>query len=106
MAVPLIFGSHGKVRDAVWLWLYLWTYTKPFNGEWQPVFDNSPISDAQIAFNLDVSVETVRRWRLRLERLGFIRTDIVRSRYRRYWLGKPGAPEQSLAATQVEGPVN
>ena len=74
MPVPLIFSSHATVRDAVWLWLWLWTYTKPFNAEWQPVSDGLPISDAQIAFNLDVSVETVRKWRKRLERLGFIRT--------------------------------
>jgi hypothetical protein len=76
MPVPLIFGSHGRVRDALWLWFYLWTHAKPSGTEWQPCFDGSPISDAQIAFNLDVSAETVRKWRLRLERLGFIRTDV------------------------------
>jgi Helix-turn-helix domain len=106
MSVPLIFGSHGRVRDALWLWFYLWTYAKPSTTEWQPCFDSLPISDAQIAFNLDVSVETVRKWRSRLEKLGFIRTEVVRPRYRRYLLGKPGVPDQSLAATQVEGPVN
>jgi hypothetical protein len=106
MPVPLIFGSHGKVRDALWLWFYLWTYAKPSGTEWQPCFDGSPISDAQIAFNLDVSAETVRKWRLRLERLGFIRTDVARPRYRRYWLGKPGSPEPSLVATPVSEAVN
>jgi hypothetical protein len=106
MPVPLIFSSHSRVRDAVWLWLWLWTYTKPFNAQWQPVSDGLPISDAQIAFNLDVGVETVRNWRKRLERLGFIRTELVRPRHRHFWLGKPGgAPDQSLVETPAASSV-
>jgi len=106
MPVPFIFGSHGRLRDSVWLWLYLSTYTKPLNTEWQPVFDGNAISDAQVSFNLDVGVETVRRWRQRLERLGYIRTEVARPRFRRYCLGRPGSPEQSLVATPVSEAVN
>jgi hypothetical protein len=106
MPAPLIFNSHGAVRDALWLWLWLWVYTKPVNAEWQPVSGGFAISDAQIAFNLDVSVETVRRWRRRLERLGFIRTELVRPRCRKFWLVKPTGPEQSLLEVPVAGAVN
>jgi hypothetical protein len=106
MAAPLIFANHGTVRDAVWLWLWLWTYTKPLNAEWQPVSDGLAISDVQIAWNLDVSVETVRRWRRRLERFGFIRTELVRPRHRRFWLVKPAGPEQALLEAPVAASVN
>jgi hypothetical protein len=99
MAAPLIFGSHGTVKSAVWLWLYLWTYAKPSDGAWESVSDGSPISDAQIAVALDVGVETVRRWRQRLEGLGFIRSKIVRPRHRRFWIAgeRPIGPARSLA---------
>jgi hypothetical protein len=109
MPVSLIFGRHGTVRDAVWLWLWLWTHTKPLNNAaWQPVSDGSPISDVQIAFNLDVGVETVRRWRQRLEGLGFVRSEIVRPRYRRFWTvgARPIGPARSLAGMPVSNAVN
>jgi hypothetical protein len=89
MAVPLIFGSHGRVRDALWLWFYLWTYAKPSNTEWQPCFDGSSIfrrtdriqSRCECGDRSEVEI---------LERLGFVRTEVVKPRYRRYWLGQAG----------------
>lgn len=106
MPAPFIFTSHGTVRDAVWLWAWLLSYTKLVNAEWQPVSDGFAISDVQIAWNLDVSVETVRRWRRRLERLGFIRTELVKPRCRKFWLVKPAGPEQSLLEVPVASAVN
>jgi hypothetical protein len=108
MAAPLIFSNHGTVRDALWLWAWLLSYTKLVNAEWQPVADGNAIPDSQIAWNLDVSVETVRRWRRRLERLGFIRTQVVRPRHRRYWMVRvqPTDPARSLMETAASGMVN
>jgi hypothetical protein len=106
MPAPLIFNNQGAVRDAMWLWLWLWTLTKPVNAEWQPVSDGFAISDTQIALNLGVSVETVRRWRRRLERLGYIYTEVAKPRHRRFWLVKPTGPEQALLAAPVAGFVN
>jgi predicted DNA-binding transcriptional regulator len=106
MAATLIFSSRGTVRDALWLWAWLLSHTKLVNVEWQPVADGFAITDEQIAWNLDVSADTVRRWRRRLERLGFIRTELVRPRHRRFWLVKPGGPEKALLEAPVEGPVN
>jgi len=98
MPAPLIFNSRAEVRDALWLWTWLLSYTKNVDADWQPVADGIAIPDAQIAWNLDVSVETVRRWRRRLERLAFIRTQIVRPRYRQYWMVRvrPNDPARAL----------
>jgi hypothetical protein len=102
MPIPL-FSSHGTVKNAIWLWLWLWTHAKPSDGAWEPVSDGMPISDAQIAVSLDVGVETVRRWRQRLEGLGFIRSKIVRPRHRRFWIAgeRPIGPARSLAVNST-----
>lgn len=109
MTLPDILGSRHSVGPALFLWEYLLcNNTKLIDAPWMPVADGIWISDEQLAYRLDVTAPTIKRWRRRLEQLGYLRTELVRRRYRKFWLANAYASsqEQSLLTAPVAGPVN
>jgi len=76
-----------EIREAFWLWWLLSVYTVPSAERWWRVNDGSgdgAYSDENIASALDVPVATARRWRMKLETAGLIRTFLVARRKRRF----------------------
>jgi len=107
MNLPIL-ARHHSVGSALWLYEYLRDNTKPIDAEWQPVADGIWITDEQLAYRLDVGVATIKRWRKRLEALGYVYSELVRPRYRKLWLANPNATrrEQTLLAAPATGLVN
>jgi hypothetical protein len=69
-----IFEHCPHILDSVWLFLwYIDKTTSESNGEGS-ILGGMPIADSKPAAVLKVPVKTVRSWRLRLERNGYIRT--------------------------------
>jgi hypothetical protein len=99
MNMPIL-ARHHSIGASLWLWSYLVENTKPVDAEWRPVADGIEITDEQLGHRLDVGVATIRRWRKRLEALGYICTELMRPRYRRMWLANQNGPpwQQSLQA--------
>ena|SRR6476660_4558092 len=49
----------------------------PSDEPWMAVATGFWITDEQLAYRLDVTAPTIRRWRLRLERLGYLRCEFA-----------------------------
>lgn len=107
MNLPIL-ARHHSVGSALWLYEYLRDNTKLIDAEWMPVGDGIEITDTQLGYRIDVSEGTARRWRVRLEKLGYLYSERTRARYRRLWLANPNAPrrEQTLLAAPATGLVN
>lgn len=90
MSLPEIPVCHHSIRDA----LYLLSNTKLIDEPCE-----------QLAYRLDMTAATIKRWRKRLERLGHVRTELVRPRYRKMWLANAYASsrEQTLLDAPVTG---
>jgi hypothetical protein len=77
---PPILANFNEVRSALWLWFLLVTSAQRLSDtteEWVPVASGIPFQDEFLASQLSVSVAMLRRWRLRLEGLGRVRTEFV-----------------------------
>jgi hypothetical protein len=86
---PYILSNQAEVRDGVWLWLLFLANSANLNqspDSWVPVANGLPLQDEALAVQLRVSARVVRRWRMRLERLGYIRSEVVYPRHRRFWV--------------------
>jgi hypothetical protein len=86
---PPILGNFNEVRGALWLWFLLVISAPRLSDtteEWVPVASGIPFQDEFLASQLRVSVTMVRRWRVRLEGLGYVRTESVPPRHRRFWI--------------------
>jgi len=107
MSLPIL-ARHHSVGAALWLWEYLRDNTKVIDAAWMPVADGIEITDVQLGYRIDVSEGTARRWRMRLEKLGFLYSERTRARYRRLWISNQNAPrwEQSLLQAPATGFVN
>jgi|SRR5580692_490403 hypothetical protein len=103
MNMPIL-ARHHTVGTALWLYEYLREHAKQTEAEWMPVADGLWITDTQLAYRLDVTEATVRRWRKRLERLGYAYTELVRPRYRKFWLANPNALAKQQA--QLQAPMS
>lgn len=93
MRPPALLANYANVRGALFLWHYLSNYTPAVATEWQPVGSGFAFSDEYLGAHLDVAAATVRRWRMRLETLGYLKSEVIGPRRRRFWLLNPFAPE-------------
>jgi hypothetical protein len=76
-----------QVEQAVWLLLLLHHYANQEGDEiWWPVCGGAPISDERIAVFLDVRAATAQKFRKRLERTGYIRTEPATPLHRKFWV--------------------
>jgi len=108
MTLPDILGCRQSVGTALYLWEFILCQTKVIDEPWMSVAGGMAITDEQFAFRLDTTAATIKRWRTRLEQLGYLRTELVRRRYRKMWLANAYAssPEQTLLTAPVVGTVN
>jgi hypothetical protein len=92
----------------LWLYLDLLASTRLIDERLMPVAEGIAISDEQLAHRLDLTMATIGRWRKLLERLGYVRTQLVRPRYRKMWLPNlhAGSRQQTLMETPVNAAVN
>jgi hypothetical protein len=102
---PADFFLHRpSLGTAPWLYEYLAWNTQPTDDPWIPVAGGAAFTDEYLAYRLDVTATTIGRWRKLLERLGYVRTLLVRPRYRRMWL--PNLHTAGRQQTLMETPVN
>lgn len=83
-----------EMRGAVWLWLQMLVFAEESSEEWWLVCDGGEISHERVAVFLDVSAARVRKWHLRLEKLGVIRAELIRSGNWRFWVRNPNQGDQ------------
>lgn len=76
-----------KLGESIWLYLLLIVHATQAEGPWWPVCASAPISDERLAVFLDVAAPTVREWRQKLERAGFVRSEPSGlPLHRRFWV--------------------
>ena len=102
------FANRPAVGSALWLYEYLAWNTQLTEDSWIPVADGVAFTDEYLGYRLDVTATTVGRWRKLLEKLGYVRTQLVRPRYRKMWLPNMQTPtrQQTLIETPVNAAVN
>jgi hypothetical protein len=109
MNLPIL-ARHHSVGAALWLYEYLRDNTKAIDAAWMPVADGIEITDEQLAYRLDVTAATIKRWRERLERLGYVFSELMRPRHRRMWIAnenaRPRREQSFLQASAANGLVN
>jgi hypothetical protein len=66
------FEKRREIGAAVWLLAMYWAASDPDTWPWHRVLGGEPISDAEAAAFIGVSVHTAARWRRRLIRTGLI----------------------------------
>jgi hypothetical protein len=104
MTLTDIFLHRPSLGTALWLYEYLAWNTQLTENPWIPVAGGVAFTDEYLAYRLDVTAATIGRWRKRLERLGYVRTQLVRPRYRKMWL--PNLHMSNRQQTLMETPVN
>jgi len=74
--------------ESIWLYclLVLSTTAQEANEPWWSVCDGAPISDGRLAVFLDVTESTAKKWRLRLEKDGLVRSEPLMPLHRRLWV--------------------
>jgi hypothetical protein len=109
MNPPAILSNHRVVGPALVLHQYLAAHTTPGDEPWLPVSGGMWVTTEQLAYRLDTTAPTIEKWRKRLERLGYLCSEKVRPRFRKYWIRNENARprEQSLLqAPAASGLVN
>jgi hypothetical protein len=84
-----------EVGQAVWLFWNLYVFAAQSPEKWWSVHGGA-YSDEGVAASLDVSTATARRWRVKLEQAGLIRTFPVTRRRRRFEILNLGFTEGML----------
>ena len=79
-----LYALRPKIREAIYLWLFLGTYAADTGEQWLLVAGGNGISDEELAMRLEIPAGTARKWRLKLESVGAIRTVQVGPRHRRF----------------------
>jgi len=81
-----LWALRPKIREAVYLWLFLSAYAADTGEQWLVVASGNGISDEEIGMRLEIPADTARNWRRKLEVVGAIRTAAVGQRTRRFEL--------------------
>jgi hypothetical protein len=81
-----LYALRPKIREAVYLWLFLSTQVADTGEQWLLVANGNGISDEELGMRLEIPAATARTWRLKLEAAGAIRTAPVSARTRRFEL--------------------
>jgi hypothetical protein len=98
-----ILACRHSIGSALWLYEYLLSNTQIVDLPWMPVARGIWVTDEQLAYRVDVTVPTIKRWRKKLEKFGYLHTEIVVPRHRKMWLANLTAT--SGQQTLVEAPV-
>jgi hypothetical protein len=104
MSFPDILANRHSVGNALWLYEYLLSNTQVVDLPWMPVAGGMWITDEQLAYRVDVTAPTIKRWRKKLEKLGYLHTEVVQPRFRRMWLANANASTRQQ--TLLEAPVS
>lgn len=95
-----------QLGDAVWLWLLLCRWSDLMaEGEWFPVYNGGEVSDARIAVYLNVAESTARKWRVRLERAGWIKSEAAAHLHRKLWVRNLDRAEQEKSSREMPLPM-
>jgi hypothetical protein len=109
MSLPDILSCRHSIGSALWLYSYLLSNTQVVDLPWMPVAGGIWVSDEQLAYRVDVTTATIKRWRKKLEKHGYLHTEVVQPRFRRMWLANANASirqQTLLAAPVTSGVVN
>jgi hypothetical protein len=101
-----IGAKRRAIRGAVWLWILLGVNAEQSEAEWWPVCAGGAISDERIAVNLDVSAAKAKKWRVRLEHLGMIRTEMVRPLNWKIWILNAERADAQKAPQTIPSPLS
>jgi hypothetical protein len=107
-AIPAILSNHRAIGPALALHQYLVAHTTPGGEQWLAVAGGIWVSIEQLAYRLDTTAPTIERWRRRLERYGYVHSEKVRPRFRKFWVANENAwpREQSLLQAPATSFVN
>jgi hypothetical protein len=108
MTLPDILSNRRQVGPALYLWEYLVCQTRLVDEPWMLCAAGVCVTDERHGFLLDVGAATIRSWRKTLERLGYVRSELVSPRYRKFWLANAYASKrnETLLEAAVPGVVN
>jgi len=95
-----------EIGDAIWLWTLLCVYSQESTEEWWTVCSGGEISDERLGVYLDVSADLAKKWRVKLERLGMIRTELVRPLNRKFWIKNPGTFDRQQTVENLPLPIS
>jgi hypothetical protein len=101
MNPPAILSNHHAIGAALVLYEYLAAQTTPRNEQWLAVAGGIWVSIEQLAYRLDTTAPTIERWRKRLERYGYIHSEKVRPRFRKFWIANEKAWPRELSQLQA-----
>lgn len=94
------------IGDAIWLLAVFGLYAEQSEADWWLVGGGDEISDERIGVYLDISAARAKKWRVRLEKLGLIRTEMIRPLQRKFWLRNPDKMEQATALEKTLLPMS
>ena len=101
-----IGGRRRVIRGALWLWCLFGLHAEQSEAEWWPVAGGAEISDERIAVLLDVSATRARKWRVRLEQLGMLRSELTRPRTRRFWIFNVDGQDAQRPPQTIPSPLS
>jgi len=99
--IPVILSNHRAVGAALVLHQYLAAHTTPGGDPWLAVAGGIWITSEQLAYRLDTTASTIERWRKRLERFGYLHSERVRPRFRKFWVANENARPREQASVQA-----
>jgi len=92
----------GQLGDSVWLWLLLCRFADlAGDAEWLPVYGGGEVSDGRLGVYLNVAESTARKWRVRLERVGWIRSEAASHLHRKLWVRNLDQAEQEKSLREM-----
>lgn len=95
------FSIHRReIREAIWLWQLLHACVSVATADqWWPVSNGAGHSDESLSVQLDIPSATARKWRMRLEKFGFVRSTKVGPRKRRLEVSSTEAMKARVPST-------
>lgn len=103
MSLPDILACRHSIGSALWLYDYLLSNTQVVDLPWMPVAGGIWVTDEQLSYRLDVTTATIKRWRKKLEKFGYLHTELVVPRHRKFWIANANASTRQQ--TLLEAPV-
>jgi hypothetical protein len=96
-----------QLGDAIWLWLLLCRHADmATEGEWFPIYSGGEVSDARIAVYLNIAESTARAWRVRLEKIGWIKSEAATLHlHRKLWVRNLDREEQEKSLREMPLPM-
>jgi hypothetical protein len=106
MSVEEIGTRRRAIKSALWLWFLFGVYAEQSEAEWWPVAGGEEFTDEKIGILLDVKAAKAKKWRQRLELHGMLRSELTKSRTRRFWFYNPDSANAQKVSQKIPSPFS